>query len=225
MIAFALLFALYQGLKLAVYSRFPFTNYDEWVVRDTAMNGPRVIVGCLALWWAWRRWGPRRIGLHGRGAAAALLVLAMELLFLAAHGLEPAMKLRQQLVLAGSSLLVAFNEEALFRALGLEALREKFGERTAFWGSTLLFTVYHYGAQPLAGWPYIFLCGLIFARMRLDGVSLLWLMFIHAAYDGVFDIFRSPAPFGYLIIFPIVFSLILLAYLKLFRFRENAAHS
>jgi hypothetical protein len=43
----------------------------------------------------------------------------------------------------------------------------------------------HVQAQPVVHWPSLLLCGLVFAVMRMEGVGLIWLIAIHAAYDSL----------------------------------------
>jgi hypothetical protein len=44
----------------------------------------------------------------------------------------------------------------------------------------------HVQAQPVSQWPSIFLSGVLFAVMRVEGVGLLWLIVVHAAFDALF---------------------------------------
>jgi hypothetical protein len=67
----------------------------------------------------------------------------------------------------------------------LNAIRDWKGTRAAIWGSSFLFTIMHVQAQPVSQWPGIFLSGVLFAMMRVQGVGLVWLIAVHAAYDAL----------------------------------------
>lgn len=182
------------------------------------MNIPRLLVGSLAFAYSWKKYGAERIGLHGRGAVISLLVLAALLLALLVDGINPyPMPTRLLLTLAVSSFVVAFNEESLFRALGLEALSDWKGERTALWLSTILFTVFHFRAADVVTWPSIFLTGFLFARMRMAGVSLLLLMFVHGTYDALWFLLEDNRGWLDLFYLPLLVLVVLVGYEALTR--------
>jgi membrane protease YdiL (CAAX protease family) len=81
------------------------------------------------------------------------------------------------------NLLVAANEEISFRGLFYVGLREMKNENWALYLGTALFTLMHWGYQPLGGFPMIFISGLILAKLRSRGVSLTVLIVIHWLVD------------------------------------------
>jgi hypothetical protein len=142
----------------------------------------------LALFQGLRVWGREALGFHGRGGGAALLVFVsfFGVLWLPDHWLRSQEKLLGAapiLVLVGSSVLVGLWEEILFRGVLLNAIRDWKGTRAAIFGSSFLFTVMHVQAQPLVSWPSLFLAGLVFAALRVQGVGLWWLILGHAVFD------------------------------------------
>jgi membrane protease YdiL (CAAX protease family) len=182
-------------MKFAVYAAFPAGDTFEFMIRDSVLDLPRLLAGSAAFYYAWKKYGKERLGLHERGGLVSLLVLGMLLLSLMVDGFNPSPPpLPIFLILGLSSFVVGFHEEFVFRGLCLEALKDLAGERVAFWLSSLLFTVFHYKAQPLVTWPGIFVAGLLFARMRLDGISIWCLIFIHGTYDALWFLLESYEP-------------------------------
>jgi hypothetical protein len=65
--------------------------------------------------------------------------------------------------------------------------------------SNVLFAAFHFQAQPVRAWPSIFLLGVIFAHLRLRGLSLGWLALLHGVLDAGWFWFpwNTPDPFGF----------------------------
>ncbi|GMR22479.1 MAG: hypothetical protein BMS9Abin37_0833 [Acidobacteriota bacterium] len=154
------------------------------------MNGPRLLALALSLTLGIRTWGADRLGLHTRGSkpAAVIFVLYFVLLWFPdswSRTTPMHLGVSALIVLTLSSVLVACWEEILYRGVFVNAIGDWKGARAAVWGSSFLFTIMHIQAQPLSGWPSIFLCGVLFALMRVRGVGLPWLILSHAAYDSL----------------------------------------
>lgn len=183
-----LIFLLYAALRWLIYAAVPVDDFADWAVRDTLMNGPRMLALVLSLRLGARLWGQEELGLHTRGwgPAALAFVVFCCLLWLPDAWLrtDPLdLGASALAVLAASSLLVGCWEEILYRGVVFNALREWKGAKAAVWGSSLLFTVMHIQAQPVAGWPSIFLFGMLAALLRLRGLGLIPLITVHTLYD------------------------------------------
>ena len=205
-----LIILLYVVIRFAVYALFPTEPFCErvvvggvqiaancsprprqveWWVRDTIMDGPRLLATGLALMVGRYFWGLEQLGWHRRLPARGLIMggvitvlLMLGSLFRAVPITYPA---RVLLVLTISSVVVALAEETLFRGVVFKGLDDWYGTSAALFGSTTLFTVYHVQAQPLERWPSIFCIGLIYAVLRWQGVGLVWLVISHAVSDSV----------------------------------------
>ena len=82
----------------------------------------------------------------------------------------------------------------------LEALRTSFDDSKALVVSALIFMIFHVQAQPLYTWPHLFAAGIQYGALRLMGVSLVWLIIAHAAYDTFIFYLESSQPnMGYFI--------------------------
>ena len=185
-----LVFLLYASARYLVYASMPIEDFADWAVRDTIMNGPRLLALVLAVTLGISTWGTARLGLHTRGAkpAALIFVLYFVLLWLPVFWLRTTpvnLGASALIVLTLSSFLVAGWEEILYRGVFVNAIADWKGSRAAVWGSSFLFTIMHIQAQPLSGWPSIFLCGMLFALMRVQGVGLPWLILSHAVFDSL----------------------------------------
>lgn len=206
-----LIFLIYASLRWLAYDLYPVEDFADWVVRDTFMDFPRLLVLALSLWLGLRLWSTEALGLHFRGWREATWVFVVFFLLLwlpdawvrtTPHGLSAS----TLTLLTASSVLVGCWEELLFRGVFFNAIREWKGAKAAAWGSSVLFTVMHIQAQPLYGWPAIFLCGMLFALLRLRGVGLLWLM----AYHGLFDalVFFGPTGPSQIVVLPFALLLV-----------------
>jgi membrane protease YdiL (CAAX protease family) len=93
-----------------------------------------------------------------------------------------------------TSLVVGAFEEYAFRGPLLFAFQQRMPILTATLLSSALFTVFHIQAQPLEWWLEIFFAGVVFASIRLRGVSLVWLALIHTLIDTLDFVFPVHAP-------------------------------
>jgi len=185
-----LIFLLYAALRWLVHAAIPADDFAHWAVRDTLMNGPRILVLVLSLRLGLHCWGKEGLGLHTRGWAPATFVFVAFCLLLwlpdAWLRTEPLeLGATALVVLTASSILVGCWEEILYRGVFFNAIREWKGPKAAIWGSSFLFTIMHIQAQPVAHWPSIFLFGMVAALLRLRGVGLIPLITMHALYDAL----------------------------------------
>lgn len=183
-----LVFFLFAALRFGVYAAIPAPSFEAWIVRDTVMDMPRLLALALSLRIGLLHWGRIGLGLHLQHARKAL---ALSLLFFGVwyppfwfRATPYDMRLGPLLVLSASSVLVALWEEILYRGVLLNSLRDWLGTRAALWGSSLLFTIMHVQAQPIGAWPSVFLVGVVFALMRIDGIALTWIICFHWALDS-----------------------------------------
>ncbi len=184
------IFLVYAALRFLIYAYLPAATFFDWFVRDTIMNGPRLLALSLALFLGLRVWGREALGLHAHGGRTATFVFLTFFLLLWlpdawSGSRENGLGIPALLVLMASSILVGCWEEILYRGVLLNAIRDWKGTRAAIWGSSILFTIMHVQAQPVSQWPSIFLSGVLFAVMRMQGVGLIWLISVHAAYDAL----------------------------------------
>ena len=180
---------VYMVVRSVIYAHYPAQSLIDWARRDTLMDVPRLLCAFAALLYGVRRWGWRRFGFHANGARTALVwgLLAVGLYAIDFLTYQNNFKLPacEFFLFVLSSFIVGFFEEILFRGLWLKVLGGWRSPFCAAWVSSLIFTVYHYQAQAMYGWPVIFFTGLLWAYMRLAGVSLWWLMLIHGAVDAL----------------------------------------
>ena len=194
-----------MALRALIYQWLKVDSYEAWVRRDLVMNLPRGLCLGVALWFGLKSWKLPDLGLHWRGLGIAFVFLFIELL---AKGLigglkeGPAFQDNEFLYLTIGSITVGFFEEILFRGVLFNSLRDWMGARTAIFGSSFLFMFFHWQAQDLASWPFLFLFGCLNAGLRQCGVSVLALAVTHAIFDTLYFCFKEIAPgsfayFGY----------------------------
>jgi len=149
-----------------------------------------------------RRWNMASFDMPLRDCARAVMMgfvpLALWVFFLSAgHG----QSFTGAMMAVGffTSLVVGLFEEYAFRGPMLSALSRRFSLFAAILLSNSFFAAYHIQAQPMRFWPIIFLMGVIFANLRLRGLSLGWLALIHGVMDACFFLFPSinPEPFRF----------------------------
>ena len=188
-IVFIFIILAYAAMRYFVYSVIPQTEeFGNWIVKDTIMDVPRLICGSLALGFGLWKLGKRGLGFLSGGLTIAAILFIFDIGIMGIDGLMRtpySLSFREITILSISSFVVAFNEELLFRGLGISALKAWRGDNFALWSSTFLFTVFHYSAQPLSEWPAIFFFGLLMGQLRLAGVSLYWLILYHGASDSM----------------------------------------
>ncbi len=193
---------LYMAMRFAVYAGFPIESWWHWWARDTLMNIPRLLAFGLSLWTGLHLWGRQLFGWHAeRPASGLVLGFCAVVLGMMEHVLrtQPVDNSHFMfVVLCFSSLIVALWEETLFRGVMFTALADWHNTSVALWGSSALFAVYHVQAQPVSGWPSIFLSGFLWAVMRSQGVGLWWLILAHAILDSIIFLgSHGPAKFAW----------------------------
>ncbi|MFH1619882.1 MAG: CPBP family intramembrane glutamic endopeptidase, partial [bacterium] len=129
----------------------------------------------------WKRWG---WGMSAtlRGCFLLSVVTAMILL---ANGSESSYSAFQIIIGWLATMPVALFEEAAFRSLLFLSLREQMSPLKAALLSSLIFAVFHIEAQPVYGWPDIFVYGLGACAALHNGVGLAWLILSHLLVDGI----------------------------------------
>jgi len=93
-----------------------------------------------------------------------------------------------------TTIPVALFEEYAFRGPLLTDLSRRFSAPMGVLLSSVVFTVFHFQAQPLTFWGAIFLMGVILANLRLRGLSLGWLAATHFLVDTECNFFGSWQP-------------------------------
>ena len=59
-----LIFLVYASLRYLVYASMPVEDFADWAVRDTIMNGPRLLALVLSVKLGLATWGAARLGFH-----------------------------------------------------------------------------------------------------------------------------------------------------------------
>jgi membrane protease YdiL (CAAX protease family) len=99
-------------------------------------------------------------------------------------------------VFAFTSIVVAIHEEFVYRGVLQNLLERRSGRFTAVVISNVVFTLYHYGAQPFVPWNLVslFAVGCIFGLMYSITGSLLFVIALHAIDDALwaFSPFLTP---------------------------------
>jgi membrane protease YdiL (CAAX protease family) len=189
LVLFLLVIAGYMISRSYVYQRVPVQTTSDWLLRDTIMDLPRIAAALFTLYFGCRAWGWKKLGFDLKGAGPAAVVgaalLLTEIVFSWLGSESFVLPGRSLYIFLFSSFVVGSVEEVLFRGALLNALRDWKGDLAALWASSFLFTIYHVQAQPYAGWPGIFMIGFVMALLRLNGVSILWLILIHGMVDCV----------------------------------------
>ena len=192
-----LLIAGYMISRLGVYSLFESEpSLRDWIVRDSMMNLPRLAFGLTALWLGIKSFGAQNFGFTHSGPKLPIIVLVAELLILYVEGRgRESFDLtgRHIFILGINSAVVGAFEEILFRGFGIAGLRNVIGRTGVLVATSSFFCIFHLGAQPLVHLPVIFMIGFLYGMMRINGVSLFWLIFIHSTYDASVFILSGPS--------------------------------
>lgn len=172
---------------------------DWWVRRDLQVSLLRLagLAGCLLA--AWRLGGLRdwgwTAGFNWNGAVPVALAGASFILPVLKETGEPMYGEIPATVMWALNAPVGFWEEACFRSLMFLGLSRQLGARKAALLSSLVFAVWHYGMQPVIGWPRIFLAGVVWCGALHAGVGVPWLALEHWAVDAlVLRLGRIEAP-------------------------------
>lgn len=137
---------------------------------------------------------PRR-ALHPAPLGAVVLLFLAPILI----GNYALPSLTSQIVFAATSVAVALKEEVLYRGVLQNLLESRLGVLTAVALSNVVFTLYHYGAQPFTAWNLteIFLSGSALGLLYAATGSLLLAVAVHAVNDAIWaftPILGSPLP-------------------------------
>ncbi|MEQ1677104.1 MAG: CPBP family intramembrane glutamic endopeptidase, partial [Chitinophagaceae bacterium] len=101
---------------------------------------------------------------------------------------------RQIAIGFATSMIVALFEEYLFRGVLFTAFQKYMSPLKTLLLTSFLFMVYHYQAQPLVGWPYLFIMGVLFGNFRLRGTGLCRLILLHGLVDAAFFLYPQQDP-------------------------------
>lgn len=104
-----------------------------------------------------------------------------------------------QLVFAVASIAVAVKEEFLYRGVLQNILEPRLGLLMGIIASNVVFTLYHYGAQPFTPWNAveIFTAGCILGLLYSATGSLMLVIVIHAVNDAIWSftpLLATPMP-------------------------------
>jgi len=93
-------------------------------------------------------------------------------------------------VFAITSMIVAVREEVLYRGVLQNLLERRCGRLAALLLSNVVFTLYHYGAQPFTafGLVELFSMGCVFGLIYGKNGSLMIPIVLHAAYDAAWSL-------------------------------------
>ena len=201
----SLIALFYMVLRALIYHWFKVDSYEAWVRRDFLMNLPRALCLGGTLWFGLKNWKIIELGFFKKGFGIGIIFLFGELTLKGLiGGLKegPAFQGSEFFYLATGSIFVGFFEEILFRGVMLRAISDWLGVRMAIVGSSFLFMLFHWQAQDLASWPFLFLFGCLNAGLRQLEVSVIALAITHAIFDTLYFYFKEIVPgsvayFGY----------------------------
>lgn len=174
-------------IRSAIYAMMPVRYYHEWFIRDMVMTAPRGLVLIFSLLALRGMSGTFWLGLKSMKSAVILVaVLAGEIA--AIFSFKWNLPFNNYMALIGwtTTLFVSFFEETCFRGLLFSALKERMSPLKAAILGSVIFTVYHYQAQPILTWPGIFLVGFCFCAAYYSGAGIIWLVLIHELIDGLY---------------------------------------
>lgn len=187
-----LLWLAYIGCRIWLQHMIPATTYHEFIKQDLCITGFRLLLLYFTLDLARRTMTREELGFRQGpvlpALAAGALFLTIDLVRLFPLEFVQAKPLYFIVELA-INLLVGINEDISFRGLFFVCLKKMKGRNWAIYLGSVLFTLMHWGYQPLAGFPLIFLTGVTFAKLRSMGVSLTVLILIHGILDFAFFVF------------------------------------
>ena len=174
-------------VRAFIYAVLPATDYTAWFFRDTIMTMPRTAGFILSLWVL--RGVPGTFWLKIKsldGAVILLMILTGEAFAISSFTWVLSFSEILAWVGWGTTLAVAFFEETCFRGVLFNSLKVNMTPLKAALVSTLIFTVYHIQAQPIAAWPGIFLIGFSLCAAYHRGAGLIWLVLVHELMDGFY---------------------------------------
>ncbi len=196
----AILFSLlpvcaYIGVRYLIYGMLPASSITQWFIRDCIMTIPRLLA-FGALLFVNRKFDglvPFDFGLS-RNSGTMFWVSSLIVIYVVSfvlRGWYPWLANGELIIVLLTSIVVGVFEEYAFRGMILGHLLRRVPTIAAVLLSSLLFTIYHWQAQPLNTWFGIFFTGIAFAIARLQGVSLFWLALAHGIIDWGFFFFDS----------------------------------
>lgn len=160
-------------------------------LRREAWTGVARCLALLACLFLIRRYGDWRAwGWHLGASRAPLLLLMLawsgiELRRLMEMASEPVpLTATYMLGIWATMIPVAVFEETCHRSVIFTSLKERMSPWRAAWVSSLIFAVWHIGAQPLSGWPVIFAFGMAACAALHRGLGLPWIMAVHWLVDA-----------------------------------------
>jgi membrane protease YdiL (CAAX protease family) len=182
----------YMTVRFFIYRWAVVSSDTEWFFRDCLMCVPRLL-GFIAAFFIHRKFFTSNSIAADRSRTIlwGVGLLGVYIVGYFFKGWNP-WPLPEILIGLVTSMVVGFFEEYLFRGALLGSLLVLKSHAVAIIFSSLLFTVYHWQAQPLMGWPAIFLVGIAFSNARIQGVSLFSLSVIHGLIDTLAFLFWNP---------------------------------
>ena len=192
-----LIIGAYMIIRGVIYLFMPPNSQWAWFYRDCWMSVPRVVTFFSLLLIDRYVWKSSPFDFHikdiGRGSFYGGILVFIYLFHLIGSYGDPWPK---KFILIGifTSAMVGLFEEYAFRGVILGNLAKKWSKSSAVLGSSAIFTLFHFQAQPLTEWPGIFLAGVVFANLRLKELSLFWLVVIHTVIDAAYFFFGTSMP-------------------------------
>jgi membrane protease YdiL (CAAX protease family) len=183
-----LIIAAALEVSYAIVTRTWLRQHFEGVPLELAVSACRVVT-IIAYWALFRDLIQSRVKapstlrhpVLGAGVALALLVPCLF------QGWSPGGGVGTALVFVLTSVIVGFREELLYRAVLQNLLQARLGTAGALLGTTAIFVIYHYGAQPMTWLAVTEIAGmsLLLGLIYIRSGSLLAVTAIHSAYDGI----------------------------------------
>ena len=182
-------------LARACISSIAYSRDLSWEQYDLWMTLPRLFgfVACLVII---NRYGGLRLwGWHAGFSRRGLFLLALIVAAYIAH-YASSVRLYHNTVAElwmgwATTVAVVLFEESSFRGLMYLSLRQRYGAAGAAALSSVLFTLYHWQAQPISEWPQIFAYGMVACSALELGTGLVWVAVAHAIIDGLWFHFGS----------------------------------
>jgi len=187
----------YMIIRTVIYLFIPATSQWAWFYRDCWMTIPRFVTFCSLLVIDRYIWKSSLFDFLlkdiGRAAFYGGILIFIYLFHLIGSYGDPWPR-KFILIAIFTSAIVGLFEEYAFRGVILGHLVKKWSKIIAILGSSAIFTLFHFQAQPLTEWPGIFLAGVALANLRLKGLSLFWLVIIHTIIDAAYFFFGTSMP-------------------------------
>ena len=192
-----LIVGVYMLVRSLIYYFMPHTSLESWFYRDCWMTLPRFTAFCVLVFMDRYFWKSTPFDFDFRGIGKASLyggiLLIVYIFYLSGSRGNP---WPGNMILGAmfTTPFVGLWEECAFRGVILGNLIKRYSVLFSVLGSSALFTVFHFQAQSLSEWPGIFITGVIFANLRIRGLSIWWLVVIHTAIDVGYFFFGTSMP-------------------------------